>query len=334
MLTRGAAKVGALVMAMVVAAGCAAPVETGDQPAADEISARLLGPDPQGHATRYPIVLVHGFNASPQVNGFYHVAEALTADGHAVVTADLPPYLPPARRAPLLAQQIDAAMAHYGVDHVNLLAHSMGGLDARYLISALGYGDRVASLTTISTPHRGSAVADAAMGIIPDDPDSALNALAQALGRAISDFDGDADLHATMQALTEDAAAGFNASTPDDARVQYFSWAGVSNVLGIPNDQDFEACGGAFWGGERRRDVMNGIFLASAGFVAHGDELRPNDGLVTVESARWGRFMGCVPADHAREVGQFQLDGPNRRTGFDHVRFYRDLAFDLAARGL
>ena len=36
----------------------------------------------------------------------------------------------------------------------------MGGLDARYLISRLGMADRVLSLTTLGTPHRGTSFAD------------------------------------------------------------------------------------------------------------------------------------------------------------------------------
>lgn len=36
----------------------------------------------------------------------------------------------------------------------------MGGLDARYLASQLGCSERVASVTTIATPHWGSPVAD------------------------------------------------------------------------------------------------------------------------------------------------------------------------------
>lgn len=44
---------------------------------------------------------------------------------------------------------------------VNIIAHSMGGLDSRYMISRLKPGNiEVVSLTTIATPHRGSAFAD------------------------------------------------------------------------------------------------------------------------------------------------------------------------------
>ena len=43
---------------------------------------------------------------------------------------------------------------------VHLFAHSMGGLDSRYMISQLDMADRVLTLTTIGTPHRGTSFAD------------------------------------------------------------------------------------------------------------------------------------------------------------------------------
>jgi len=73
--------------------------------------------------------------------------------------------------------------------------------------------------------------------------------------------------------------------------------------------------------------------VPGAAFVAHGWELRPNDGMATVESAKWGNFRGCIPADHLDEVGQVGHHGKLRWTGFDHLRFYRNVAFDLAAQG-
>src|SRR5262249_5256957 len=119
----------------------------------------VLGIDPQGRPTQYPIILEHGFNASPALRGFVGVDEALRADGHVVYVTDVPPYRSAEDRAQALAQVVDQATAD-GASRVNIIAHSMGGLDARALVSTLGYADRVASITTISTPHRGSAIAD------------------------------------------------------------------------------------------------------------------------------------------------------------------------------
>jgi triacylglycerol lipase len=67
-------------------------------------------------------------------------------------------------RAEDLRINIKDVLQRSGNDKVNIIAHSMGGLDARHMM----FNDRdegqihkhVASLTTISTPHWGSPFAD------------------------------------------------------------------------------------------------------------------------------------------------------------------------------
>jgi triacylglycerol lipase len=76
--------------------------------------------------------------------------------------------------APRRAQQLaDAIQAAYPTGPVHIIAHSMGGLDSRTLIAANTHGlsnpGRIASLTTLSTPHRGSPVADLLAGPTPND---------------------------------------------------------------------------------------------------------------------------------------------------------------------
>jgi triacylglycerol lipase len=295
-----------------------------------------LGPEPAGEATTYPIVLAHGFDASPENRwGFYGVEEALVADGHTVYVAQVPPYNAVEVRAGYLAEQVDAVLAQTGAPRVNLVAHSMGGLDGRYLISSLGYGGKVASLTTISSPHQGSAVADVALKLLPGVADDAINALARAWGRTYSEVADETDLRAALTALSEDNAPGFNAANPDDPQVFYQSWAGVSSVFGIPGPWDEAACEGKRLADPRGgADRMDLTLIPMAAMVAHGAELRPNDGMATVEGAKLGLFRGCIPADHLDEVGQIKHDGPDEHTGFDAARFYRNLAFDLAERGL
>ena len=292
-----------------------------------------LGPEPAGSPTRHPIVLGHGFDASPTNRwGFYKVAQTLGADGHAVHVAEVPPYDAVEIRAAYLARHIDAALAETGADKVNLVSHSMGGLDARYVVSVLGYADRVASVTTLSTPHRGSAVADVALGLMPGPLDAVVNALASAWGRSYSDVANDSHVRAAMEAISEEGTAAFNLEVKDASGVKYLSWAGVSSVLGLANTKDQAACG-KLLRHPGTSDRMHATLLPMAPFTAHGTRLLPNDGMVTVESAKWGEFQGCFPADHLDEVGQPRHDGPDAHTGFDHLRFYRNLAFDLAARG-
>ena len=58
--------------------------------------------------------------------------------------------------AQIIREKILEILSENHCDKVNIIAHSKGGLDARYLISGLHMENQVASLTTVSTPHRGS----------------------------------------------------------------------------------------------------------------------------------------------------------------------------------
>ena len=63
-------------------------------------------------------------------------------------------------RSGQLKQRVEEALVQTGASKVHIIAHSMGGLDSRRMIVDLGMADKVASLTTIGTPHRGTILAD------------------------------------------------------------------------------------------------------------------------------------------------------------------------------
>lgn len=63
-------------------------------------------------------------------------------------------------RAQQLRARVDETLAVTGAKKVHIIAHSMGGLDARHMIVDKGMADRVASLTTIGTPHLGTILAN------------------------------------------------------------------------------------------------------------------------------------------------------------------------------
>ncbi len=304
-----------------------------------------LGPEPQGQPTRLPILLAHGFNTSTtNFWRFNDVDRTLIADGHDVVLGSVPPFDTPQVRADFLARQVDELLETSGAPRVNLVCFSMGGLDCRFLVSpdGLGYGDRVASVTTISSPHRGTAVADAAVGFLPgEDRAEAIDFVATLYGRTFSEVADDSHIVAALTSMSEREMVDFNATIGDHTEVFYQSWAGVSSVAGLPHpdsDAEPQACTDAdgvvrLLRHEGTRDRMDALLTGAAGFVAHGLELRPNDGVSTVQSSKWGVFRGCIPADHLDAVGQIGDEGPDRHTGFDYLRFYRNLAFDLAAQG-
>jgi triacylglycerol esterase/lipase EstA (alpha/beta hydrolase family) len=267
-------------------------------------------PSPLAQAARetLPILLLHGAAGFDQIGPleyYYDVADTLADDGHDVFTTQVDPLQTIDVRAAQLTEQLDAVLAETGAERVHLVAHSQGGLDARYLISTLGYGDRVATLTTISTPHRGSRVADIALGILPGQAEQTLGFLIDLLVGAI---DGDEqDVVGQLYQLTEEfQVSEFDPANPDDPRVEYFSVAGRTQTNPFTNPFTTDLCDPLL--------VAGYFLLRSSG---------PNDGLVTVTSATRGTLLGTMPADHLDEVGQ--LFGTTA-LGFDHRDFYLELA--------
>jgi triacylglycerol lipase len=324
-----------LALALLGLVGCSAEADDAEPESNDDAISAVtpLDPEPAGSPAHYPIVLAHGFLGAE--GGFANfnprISEALGRDGHAVFPATLPPFGTVHQRALVLSRDVDRILRETGARKVNLVAHSMGGLDARELVSTLGYGDRVASITTISTPHHGSRIADVGLALADGVPKDALEAIATLLGKAYGDIADDSDLRGALFDMSEKNSAAWNAAHPDDPRVYYQSWAGVSSFLAIPNPADADACDGKLVAHQNRADMMGAVLVPAAPFVAHG--LHSNDGFVLVSSAKWGNFRGCVPADHADEIGVFRSDTMDSHTGYDFVRFHRNLAFDLATRG-
>ncbi|MFO0627198.1 MAG: alpha/beta fold hydrolase [Polyangiales bacterium] len=296
---------------------------------APEVATDVPAPQPE----RLPVVLVHGFAGFQDIGPigyFFRVAPMLRAQGRRVYEAVLPPFGSTPQRVPALRTAVDDALRDSGAARVVIIAHSQGGLDARYLVSTLGYGDRVAAVATISTPHRGTAVADLFDSAIPGVADGVVNAFATLLGVAYNEARSRADLRAALQGMRTSAMTRFNDENPNDPRVRYYSWAGRSNRRdgrGVCDD------------GEVRDDPARldntTIFLAGIALVLEGINARENvnDGMVTVRSAKWGRFMGCVPADHFDEVGQIAQTMPVRESGFDHLAFYRSVVATLERDG-
>ena len=173
------------------------------------------------------IVLAHGFLGFKRLFGvdyFNGVAEflreTLASLPIKVLVTEVKPFGRIHVRGRELGEQIVQALADGQLDsaeQVHVIAHSMGGLDARYCISP-GNPDNiaqhVASLTTIATPHRGSPVADLLTGqgrlteALGDRPDAILD-----MGGGVLD-------------LTAQGADRFNEQYPDHPKVRYFWYAG------------------------------------------------------------------------------------------------------------
>ncbi len=149
-------------------------------------------------ATRFPVMLVHGYFGTDTyfslLDYFHDVPDRLRAAGFEVWTPTTDAFNWSEIRGEQLAEQLDALLVETGARKVNLIAHSQGGMDARVVISGLGYAERVATLTTIATPHHGTPLAIADIASVQDFGPDYLDGI-------------------------------FNPAYPDSAEVRYFSWS-------------------------------------------------------------------------------------------------------------
>ena len=180
---------------------------------------------------------------------------------------------PVEKRAMELGREVDSILALTARRKVHIIAHSMGGLDARWMIARLGYAAKVCSLTTLGTPHHGSPVADwcvanrkTARGIITW------------LRRNGLDVTGLYDLTTEASARRNETLAPFERNNG----VIYRTWGGRA----------------AFWAAfgwlKPRYLLLKYVYNEPL-----------NDGLVPLRSARWKHeyFQGILPWDHLNLTG-------------------------------
>jgi triacylglycerol lipase len=337
---------------------------SGPNPSTPDAGQERLGPP-------YPIILAHGFFGFDTLFGlvdyWWQIPETLEAAGetHIFVTT-VDPFNGSNVRGAQLISQTEDILAYTGHAKVNLIGHSQGGLDAR--VVAHERPDLVASATSIATPHQGSEVADLVETLLAlvDGDDTLVdmvNALLALFGPIAWDMiDSGSDISAGLNLFSQSGIAEFNATYTDDPDVRYYSVTGVSGPAhdltspetgpcAVPNPPAFVSK----WYGER--DPIDPLLALTEGWLATDtglagyllglrdrDQYR-NDGLVRATSGQWGRFLGCVPADHLDQVGQLFGADPGCYTywngwrftsgcnGFDHLEFYLDLVDFLRAEG-
>jgi triacylglycerol lipase len=118
---------------------------------------------PMTLSLKYPVVLVHGIFAHDRggiINFWGRIPKILQENKIKVFLGNTDAWGSYESNAELLKAAIDKILDETNCEKVNIIAHSKGGIDSRYLIWKYNYGDKVASLTTISTPHHGAEIAD------------------------------------------------------------------------------------------------------------------------------------------------------------------------------
>ncbi|KAF8560202.1 alpha/beta-hydrolase [Imleria badia] len=262
-------------------------------------------------APNAPLVFCHGLLgfdsvtigpaiAPLQVTHWRGIKEALEASGCEVLITRVPATSSPIDRAMVLEKKISET---YPGRDVHLIGHSMGGIDCRYLITHLTQRTfRVLSLTTIATPHRGSSFASHFLSLASSHLPAVL-----ALLELLPNGGGDGK---AFECLTREAMKHFNDNTPDVEGVRYFSW-GAEYEPGLIDTWKYP----------------HSIIAAQEG---------SNDGLVSVQSAQWGTYLGTLHnVNHLDLVGWTGFKDMHafilgRDVGFSTERFYGGVA-DLLA---
>ena len=261
-------------------------------------------------AARYPIVLLHGigFRDLQYFNYWGRIPKELVRNGALIYYGHQEAWGTIEANAQAIKETIQKVMDENHCDKVNIIAHSKGGLDARYLISGLHMEDSVASLTTMSTPHRGSEL----LNILNKLPDGIYHLIASMFDhtyRKLGDKNPDC-YHASKQ-LSCEYCKEFNEKYPDSPKVYYQSYASVlkhtfgDNLLSLPNLLMF------FAGASR------------------------NDGLVTEESAKWGCFKKTFVSTGRRGISHGDMIDLKREDykGFDVIEAYVEIVSQLKEMG-
>jgi len=233
---------------------------------------------------RHPVVLAHGLLGFDELRlgqmrqeYFRGVPERLRIGGASVHVLKVHPFAGVAQRAEELARYIRSLDAK----HVNIIAHSMGGLDARYALAHLDVGKRVRSLTTIGTPHRGTPLANLGSQLLTGA--LVVRPIIEKLGLQVDALDQ----------LTTQKMAEFNRTVPDVKGVAY------GCVVGAMESPSLE---------------MNPLLVPSFMFIAR--QAGPNDGLVPAESQSWGEVLTRIQADHWAQIGwSLKFDAPEFYNG-------------------
>jgi triacylglycerol lipase len=248
-----------------------------------------------------PIVLHHGLfgmnlELGPiRLSYFNKIDGALARLGHPLLVANVHPTASIETRARQLKQRILGELGDAGPRLV-IIAHSMGGLDARYMISKLDMASRVAALVTITCPHRGSPYADWCVNTLGHR----LRTL-KLLEFLRLDVGGFTD-------LTTKSCTVFNREIVDDPAVKYFSVSAARPIHCMPP-----------WGIHSYK-------------IIHEIE-GANDGLVSVQSSGWGEHLGTWPADHWHTINHRGLPEPRDHATGDISPYYLDLVKTLRDRG-
>lgn len=231
--------------------------------------------------TKYPVVLVHGMMVKdfPFWPAFRGITDFLRKQNVTVYVSNQDGLGTVATNAAQLKDEILEILQKEDCEKVNIIAHSKGGVDARFMISRLGMAEHVASLTTLSTPHHGSGLS-AKLLQMPAFLAKTIAFFSNLFYRILGDRQP--DILRLGQELTKEAMEDFNKTVPNAPSVYYQSFSSTA-----PHKKAF----------------LRFIPYQISRYCEQDD----TDGMVAVKSSQWGNYRGSISAelDHFKMVGVY-----------------------------
>ncbi|NRD44840.1 esterase/lipase family protein [Corallococcus exiguus] len=252
--------------------------------------------------TKYPIVLAHGMAGFDSLFGvldyFYGIESTLKSGGSKVYITHVPQFNTSEARGEALLAQVQDVLARSGAKKVNLIGHSHGGLDVRYVAAVRP--DLVASVTTVGTPHKGADLATYLRSNIKGGSftEGVLSYFANNLGLVLGLLSGHTqsqDAIGALTALSASGAATYNAKYPAGLPTsscgtgaatgtqgqRYYSWSGTDPFTNVFDASDYAL-------------KLSSFFYSES-----------NDGLVGRCSSRFGTVIrDNYDMNHLDEVNQ------------------------------
>ena len=261
--------------------------------------------------TKYPIILLHGTGTrdnNANSHSWGRIPKALKAQGAQVYFGAHDAMGTIENNADMIKSSIEAALAASNSDKINIIALSKGGLDARYAISTLDIADKVASLTTIATPHHGSK----AMDFIYFKLRLPLKIVAILVDKLYLTLgDKEPNFLKLCEQITTAHCKEFNKKIRNSEKVYYQSYA---TIMKKPHS-----------------DML--MFFQYL-FVRHFEG--ECDGLVSLQSAKWDNFKGVFVSRSTRGISHSDIRDMRKKPskGLDSVKICMKIVKDLIDMGL
>jgi len=260
--------------------------------------------------TKYPIVLCHGMAGFDSLFGvldyFHGIESSLESSGAKVYITQVPAFNSTEARGEALLAQIEDLAARTGAQKFNLIGHSHGGLDVRYVAAARP--DLVASVTSVGSPHHGAGLADFLRDNLSEGgfSEAVLSIFANSLGTVLGLLSGTTspqDSIKALESLSTKGANAYNAKFPmglpstwcgngpaSQNGIRFYSWSGDNTLTNVLDISDAPLALTSFAYGEKNDGLVGrcsshfGTVIRDDYTMNHLDEVKQLRGLTALFS--------------------------------------------------